>query len=82
MASLVPLIVAGLSGLWFTEGFAKIPNHDGTLLRFARDSLLERNGFERSVPRWPPAIGRPTRRALAAFREQPRYQRTLRYNQM
>jgi hypothetical protein len=44
------MIVAGLSGLSFSEGFAKIPNHDGTRLRFARDSLLEGTGFEPSVP--------------------------------
>ena len=29
---------------------AKIPNHDGTRLRFARDSPLEEAGFEPSVP--------------------------------
>jgi hypothetical protein len=30
---------------------ATSPNHDGTRLRFARDSALERSGFEPSVPR-------------------------------
>src|ERR1700720_4388326 len=30
---------------------AKIPNHEGTRLRFALDSPLEENGFEPSVPR-------------------------------
>jgi hypothetical protein len=29
---------------------AKIPNHDGTRLRFARDSLVDQSGFEPSVP--------------------------------
>ena len=29
---------------------AKIPNHDGTRLRFARDSPLEQAGFELPVP--------------------------------
>jgi hypothetical protein len=29
---------------------AKIPNHEGTRLRFARDSPLEGGGFEPSVP--------------------------------
>jgi hypothetical protein len=59
LASLVPLIVAGLSGLWLTEDLAKIPNHDGSLLRFARDSLLEGAGFEPSVPLSVITVSRP-----------------------
>jgi len=33
------------------EPKAKIPNHEGTRLRFALDSLLEGDGFELPVPR-------------------------------
>jgi hypothetical protein len=55
------MIVAGLSGLSFSEGFAKLPNHDGTWLRFARDSLLEGTGFEPSVPPYETCLTRPTR---------------------
>jgi PAS domain S-box-containing protein len=39
-----------------TGAKAKIPNHDGTRFRFARDSPLEEAGFEPSVPRKTPGI--------------------------